>query len=181
MVDYSEAKGGAPYRNEIVVNHLTDPSDSKKGAPARTSIGDSDGSHGQARQFAPTTPPNLTHTKVLSIELCGKRLDHSQTNWNSLVIAMIREAKERTKSNGELAQLVVINFVGGKKTDHGYRFVSDMGISVQQQDANAFWRAACHIAQQLNIPLLVTFVWRQKEDAAFPGVIGQLSVVPRSV
>jgi hypothetical protein len=155
MVDYYEARAGSP-------------------APAASSSGD--GVHEQGRQFAPMTPPNLTHTKILSVELCGKRLDHSQTNWNSLLVATIREAKARTKSANEFKQLVVVNFVIGKKTEEGYRFVSDIGISVQQQDANAAWRAARHIAQQLHIPLFVTFIWRQKEGAAFPGVTGQLSV-----
>jgi hypothetical protein len=161
---------------ESVINRLVDYYEAKSGAPAPAAASEGEGAHEQAREFAPTTPPNLTHTKVLSVELCGKRLDHSQTNWNSLLVATIREAKLRTKSADELKQLVMVNFVNAEKNEDGYRFVSDIGISVQQQDANAAWRAACHIAQQLRIPLLVTFAWRQKEGAAFPGLIGHLSV-----
>lgn len=161
---------------ESVINRLVDYYEAKGVTPAPVASGVDDGANEQARNFAATTPPNLTHTKVLTVELCGKRLDHSQSNWNSLLVATIREAKQRTKSADELKQFVIVNFVNGKKDDDGYRFIPDIGISVQQQDANAAWRATCHIAQRLGVSLLVTFTWRQKEGAAFPGEIGKLSV-----
>jgi len=163
---------------ESVINRMIDSYEATGSpAPNGSSRGsNAGGGHEQARKFAPTTPPDLTHTKIVAVDLCGRRLDHSQTNWFGLLAAAIREAKERTKSAGEFKHLVSVNFVDGKKTDKGYRFVSDIGLSVQQQDANASWRAACHIAQQLRIPLHVTFAWLQNEGAAFPGVVGQISV-----
>lgn len=54
---------------------------------------------------------------------------------------------------------------------------TDVGLSVQGQDANGAWRAALHVAQQLRCPLKVTFIWRDNKDgAAFPGVTGQFSM-----
>lgn len=157
FVDYYEAKGGIP-------------------APAFSDNRSANDDPKKTRQFSPVTPPTLTHTKVLAVEVHGKPLDHSQVTWSGLLFAAIREAKARAKSVNEFKQLVLVNFVDGQKTDEGYRYLSDIGISVQGQDANASWKAACHIAQQLAFQLSVTFIWRQKEGAAFPGVTGQLSV-----
>lgn len=69
-----------------------------------------------------------------------------------------------------------MNFVDGQKNDEGYRYLPDVGISIQGQDANGAWKAACYIAQQLGFPLTVTFVWREKEGAAFPGVTGRFTL-----
>jgi hypothetical protein len=44
--------------------------------------------------------------------------------------------------------------VKGKKEDEGYRYLADVNLSVQGQDANAAW------AKQLNCPFEVIFAWR---------------------
>jgi hypothetical protein len=113
---------------------------------------------------------------VLAVELRGRPLAHGQVNWNGLLNATVREAKARAKSAGELKQLVIVPFVDGQKTDEGYRYLSELGISLQGQDANGAWKAACHIAQKLGLALTATFVWREKEGSAFPGVEGRLSI-----
>ena len=161
---------------ETVVARLIDFFEANKEAsPASAEHGASS----QARGFNPLSPPPLTHTKVLAVEFCGRSLDHSDANWNGLLNAAIRQAKAHAKAKGELKPLIIIPYVESEKTDEGYRFLSDIGISVQGQDANGAWKAACHIAQKLGLPLSVTFVWREKESAAFPGVTGRLSVAPR--
>ena len=158
---------------ETVISRLIDFYETKDGAPVPPSAG---GGTEKVRQFNPASPPSLTHTKVLTIEFCGKPLDHGQANWNGLLNAVVRVAKARAKSASELKQLVIIPFVDGHKVDEGYRVLSDIGISIQGQDANGAWKAAYHIAQRLGLKLVATFVWREKEGAAFPGVTGRLSV-----
>ena len=161
---------------ETVITRLIDFYEARDGAPVDAPA---DGAGGKVRQFNPLSPPVLTHTKVLAVEFCGKPLEHSQANWNGLLNATVREAKGRAKSTTELKQLVVIPHTDGKKVDEGYRFLSELGFSIQGQDANGAWKAACHIAQRLALPLAVTFVWREKEGAAFPGVTGRLSIPAR--
>ena len=56
---------------------------------------------------------------------------------------------------------------------------AELGISVQGQDGNGAWRAACHIAQKLGLALTARFVWREKDGAAFPGISGQFTVPGR--
>ncbi len=161
---------------ETVITRLIDFYEARDGAPMPASATDA---ASKVRQFNPLSPPILTHTKVLAVEFCGKPLEHGQAHWNGLLNAAVREAKARAKSTNELKQLIVIPFVGGQKMNEGYRFLSDVGISVQGQDANGAWKAACHIAQKLGLALTATFVWREKEGAAFPGVTGRLSSVAR--
>ena len=116
---------------ETVINRLIDFFEGREGAPAPVSGG---GGGDRIRQFSPVSPPHLTHTKVLAVEFCGKPLEHREANWNGLLNAAVREAKARAKSAAELKQLVIIPFVDGQKTNEGYRFLSDIGISIQGQD-----------------------------------------------
>jgi hypothetical protein len=84
--------------------------------------------------------------------------------------------KERLAKTDEARRLIIVNFVPGEKKDEGYRFVPELGISVQGQDAKDSWKGASHIAKQLGVPVEVEFLWRMKEGAEFPGVTGRLSV-----
>jgi hypothetical protein len=163
---------------ESVINRLADYYETKGGAPIPASA-NGGGDLQNVRQFNPVAPPDLTHTKVLTIEFNGKPLEHGRVNWGGLLVDAIREAKRKAKSPSDFKRLVTVNYVERQKENEGYKFLSDIGISVQGQDANSAWRAACHIAQQLGCQLLVTFVWREKEDAAFPGVTGQFSIQAR--
>lgn len=162
---------------ESVINRLLDAYETKSGTPVPP--GDS-GDTSTARQFNPNTPPDLTHTKLLAIEFDGKPLARGDANWNGLLNAAIRAARAKAKSTAELKKLVIVNFVEGQKSDEGYRFLSDVGISVQGQDANGAWRGASHVAQQLGCDLKATFIWREKEDAAFPGTMGQFHISGRA-
>lgn len=161
---------------ETIINRMVDFYESKEGS--RSSLSDVDG-HENVRQFNPVSPPDLTHTKVLSIEFCGRVFDRNQTNWAALLIAAIREAKASTKSLKELKPLLLVPFVEGQKTVEGYQFYPDLGISVQGQDARGAWKAIAHIARELGRPVTVTFVWREKEGASFPGVTGRFSIPGR--
>ncbi len=161
---------------ETVIARLIDSYESRDGAPVPAAAD----AGGTVRQFNPLSPPNLTHTKVLSIEFCGQALERKQARWNGLLDAAVRVAKSRAKSATELKQFVTIPFIDGQKVDEGYRYLPDLGISVQGQDANGAWRAACHTAQKLGLALVVTFIWREKEGAAFSGITGRFNMPAHS-
>lgn len=164
---------------ETVIGRLIDFYESRDGAPVPASPDGAGGNAGgKVRQFNPASPPSLTHTKVLAVEFCGIPLEHGEANWNGLLNAAVRVAKSRAKSVSELKQFVIIPFVEGQKVDEGYRYFPELGISVQGQDANGAWKAIRHIAQKLGLQLTTTFIWREKEGAAFPGVTGRFVVQP---
>jgi hypothetical protein len=130
----------------------------------------------RVRQFDPAVPPNLAHTTVKSIELCGRILKPNETYWNTLLIATLREAKSRGTGPDELGELVLGNCLVGRKEDEGYRFYKDLGLSIQGQDSNAAWRATYHIANKLCLPLKVAFAWQDNSKSAFPGSPGTFVV-----
>ncbi len=91
-------------------------------------------------------------------------------------IAMVELAATKAKPGEEVAELVIVNRVIGPKANNGYRFVPSAGISVQGQDANAYWKAVSHIANKLNVSVKVFFRWYDNEKAAKPGETGKLSL-----
>jgi hypothetical protein len=94
---------------------------------------------------------------------------------DGLLNTAIRAARAKAKSAAEQKKLVIVNFVEGQKSDEGYRFLSDVGISVQGQDANGAWRGACHVAQQIGCELKTTFIWREKGRCCVSGDDGTVS------
>jgi hypothetical protein len=126
------------------------------------------------RAFDAKSPPNLKHTKLLSAKIEGASIPPT---WNGLLFDMIRRIRrEQIARSDEARRLIIINFTTGKKEDEGYKFVPELGISVQGQDANDAWRGASHIAQRLGLHIEADFLWRMKEGSAFPGVTGRLSI-----
>lgn len=128
---------------------------------------------GAMKDFDPSSPPNLTHTKVLSIHFNRNKLPREETNWNALLNEAIRVAKKHSKSAEELHRVILANFVVGKKEDDGYRYLNDVNLSVQGQDANSAWKAFFNIARLLQLPFEVVFAWRLKPEASHPGVTGR--------
>jgi hypothetical protein len=138
------------------------------GAPAK------EGHTFPERLIDPRVMPNLTHTKVLDALIDGEAI--TKANWNSLLDEMLRRAMKRVTSFEELRQLCPVNIVKGRKEDEGYGYLSDIDISVQGQDANGACRALVTAAQGVGVSLDITFMWRSKDSAAFPGERARLSV-----
>ena len=156
---------------ETVINRLIDAYETKGNTPSQGSGGET-----KIKVFNPSAPPDLTHTKVLSAMVNGSTLGHGQDNWNGVLNAVVHLAWAQASSTDAFKKLMAVNFVDGQKTDEGYRFLADLGISVQGQDANGAWRGVAHIAKKLGLPVTVTFAWREKAGAAFPGVTGSLAL-----
>jgi hypothetical protein len=127
----------------------------------------------EPRRFDALSPPDLTHTKLLSAKLNGTYL--REVKWNQLLVEAIRRARKHASTDDQLRRLIPVNFVTGKRDNDGYHFYSDIGLSVQGQEANTAWKGAHHIARQLGISIEAEFQWRVKDGAAHPGVTGRLS------
>lgn len=127
------------------------------------------------KRYDPNNPPDLTHTKVLAAEFDGV----SATNWNDLVDTAHRQAMKRLKSYETLNASSLSNMVGGKRTDSGFHYLSDINVSIQAIGAGLAWRNAAHLARKLGLPVRVDFEWRDKAQAAFPGKRGHLEWAPK--
>ncbi len=163
---------------ETVISRLLDIYEANRNEPAIPAISPSvrvNEFRTAIRDFSPLAPPELKHSKVGQVILAGKELSHADTNWNKLLAATIREAVARKKNVHEVRQLIIVNSITGRKEDEGYRYLSDVGLSVQGQDANAAWRAALHIAKNIGCDLSVVFTWPENPELAYPGVTGRLN------
>ncbi|WP_407637112.1 T4SS efffector SepA family protein [Komagataeibacter kakiaceti] len=129
--------------------------------------------------FNPFTPPDLTHTKLINVEIDGKPPLRSETTWNGLLNLFVRKVAMAATNREDLQKNMVVRFVKGLKTDEGYRHLADVDISVQGQDANGAWRAISHAARTLGCSLKVRFVWRDRANVAFPGTTGEFYIPAR--
>lgn len=118
----------------------------------------------------PNRPDDLRHTRVREASFCGE----SARNWNELVQVAHRVAFRKTGSYDSLRRITIANIVNGPESDRGFVFLSDIGLSVQNVEANKAWRDALHLAKKLEGSIQATFDWRDKEGAAHRGQSGLL-------
>ena len=153
---------------DSVVNRLIDAFEANSSGPLKAAP-----SASSALDAA--SPPNLAFTTVHNVVLNGVRLPSSESKWNGLMIAAIQQAK-KSMTTEEIDKLVIINHVLGKKTDIGYKYLADVGISVQGQDANHAWKATYEILKELKISAEIEFSWQNNPKASSPGARGKFVV-----
>lgn len=148
------------------------------GSPSTTPPPVSSQTARMVQEFNPDAPPDLRHTRVLAARFAGQ----AATGWNKLVHMAHKEAMSRVGSLDVLRDATTSNFIVGRasseETKKGYRYVPDIGISIQNVDAGHAWSNTLRLARYLHVEVRVDFEWMQKSDAAFPGEAGQLGWKP---
>ena len=127
------------------------------------------------REVDPRRLPDLTHTKVLAARLGDDEIE--KPNWNKLLDRLVVRAMRDAGSFGKLAQMCPANMVRGRKTEDGYRHLSEIDVSVQGLPANEACTALVETARQISMGLEVTFKWRDKEGAAYPTETARLTTL----
>ena len=122
----------------------------------------------------PQDLPNLTHTTIIDASLSGQSL--VKPNWTMLFDNLLISAMRQVDNFFELRKLCSVNMVQGRKKDNGYRHLVEIDISVQGMSANNTCRAIVAVAQNLNIELEITLMWRSKVGALHPDEKGRLCV-----
>jgi len=126
------------------------------------------------RTWDPFDHPSLTHTKVTLATIDSHSL--RSPNWNALLDETLRVARKMSGSVTFVRKYANVNIVDGKKVGEGYHYLSDVGFSVQGQDANDAWRAVAQMAKRLGLAVEVHFFWRHKDGAALPGENGMFKL-----
>jgi hypothetical protein len=129
---------------------------------------------GSEKRIDPRALPSLTHTKMLDASIGGTSV--SRPNWNGVLDDMLRRAMKELKDFDKLRRICPVNLFKGRKNDEGYTHLPDIDVSVQGQDANGACRGIVTAAQALGLEVNIGFMWRHKEEAAFPGEHGRLFV-----
>ena len=125
------------------------------------------------RKFDPLNPPDLLHTRCR-----GVFGTESFSKWNDLMrIAHIQAAK-KAGSFEALRTVTIAQIRKGNHADNGFRYVPEIGISLQGVDAIRAWNYSLKLAQYLGVILSITIEWRNNNKAEHPGESGLLEWKP---
>ena len=125
------------------------------------------------QRFDAFRPPDLFHTRAR-----GAFGSKTFSNWNELVRIAHIAAFAKAKSFSELKAVTHAQIRNGSHTDSGYRFLPEIGVSVQGVDANHAWMYSLRLAQYLETPIRALIEWRHNDKAAYPGAQGVLEWSP---
>jgi hypothetical protein len=126
-----------------------------------------------AKKLDPVHPPDLFHTRAR-----GTFGIVPFSNWNDLVRIAHTAAFKKAGSFDQLRDVTHAQIAKGERSDSGYKFVDEIGVSIQGVDANHAWQHALRLAKYLRQPLRAIVEWRHNPKAAHPGDLGILEFVP---
>jgi hypothetical protein len=126
--------------------------------------------------FDPANPPSLAFTTCTQIVISGDQLAKGDTYWNTMMYQMIRTVQKQKGFDAKqlFSMIDIANAEMGKKEDNGYKFLPDVGLSVQGQDSNAAFRQAYSLAVLNGIKFTVFFNWQNNEKAVYPNQRGYI-------
>lgn len=131
---------------------------------------------GNTMHFDPNNAPPLGFTTLTQVVLNGEQFAKADTYWNKVMNRVIIEAAKAGNDADALFKMLTINAAIGEKTDNGYTYLPEAGLSVQGQDSNAAFRQAFQLAEALRINLKVYFYWQDNEKAAYPNQRGLFEI-----
>lgn len=126
-----------------------------------------------AKKLDPIRPPDLFHTRARGI--FGNT---PFSNWNDLVRIAHIAALKKAGTFDELRPVTHAQIAEGERSDSGYKFIKEIGLSIQGVDANHAWQHALRLAKYVQRPVRVVVEWRHNPKAAYPGETGILEFVP---
>lgn len=128
------------------------------------------------REFDADSPPSLKHTTVLSAKVDGQSMPRGQNYWNNIMQEATRRAALAGKSTDEIFMNSTAHVSMEERSDNGFKFIPEAGISVQGQNSDNAWRQILAMAKLGGFPVAVEFRWQQNDDAAYPGQSGSLAI-----
>ncbi len=123
---------------------------------------------GRMMIFDPATPPQLNFTNCVQVIINGKKLTKGESYWNTIMNVMIREVYSKGHNAQAIYDMLFVNAAVGEKTENGYKFLPEVGLSVQGQDSNAAFRQAYQLAEMHGITFEIWFAWQDNDKAAYP-------------
>ena len=116
--------------------------------------------------------PGLTFTKPLAASVNGKAIQSPR--WSAILLTMIGQVKAKGFEGERLVRELAIPAKPEVYEEEGYKYYSELGISVQGQSAADAWKEVDRLANKWRIPVKVEFWWRQNPKAQYPGKTGVL-------
>lgn len=119
------------------------------------------------------TAPGLSFTKPLAASINGKAVPNPR--WSTVLLTIIAQVKAKGIEGEKLVRELGVPAKAEHYEEEGFRYHSDLGISVQGQSASDCWKEVDRLAKKWRIPVVVEFQWRQNPKAQYPGKTGVLS------
>lgn len=116
--------------------------------------------------------PSLTFTKPMKATIDGSTI--KKPNWATILHAMMARVKAQGFEGERLVRELGVPSKTASYDDEGYKYIPELGISVQGQSAVDAWKEVDRLAKKWRIPVTVEFVWRQNPRAQHPGEAGVL-------
>lgn len=126
-----------------------------------------------ALQYNGNEHPDLTHSRIRAVFL-NEHFEAKIKTWKELRSEVLIRALRFKPEIGQRLSGVL----QGTKHNQGYAFHSDVGFSIQAQDANDSWRSVVTVAREMGWAVRVDFEWMDKAAAANPGASAELIVHP---
>ena len=108
--------------------------------------------------------PDLTFTKIISVSLNGITI--TANKWKLLRDAVIRLGISKGVN---MDSVTSVRTVSENKSDEGFEFYEDLGISIQGQSAKDSWKTCSDICSLIDANVEVLVQWRDNNKAAYPG------------
>lgn len=124
------------------------------------------------KQITPSSLADVRHTTVTRARVDG--VDTARY-WNSALVEVLSKVKAKMPLD-EATRGLPINISSSKKLNHGYKWHSSLGVSVQGVAANEAVKTIASLAKRFGIDIKIEFEWQDKAEAAFPGQMGLLTV-----
>lgn len=160
---------------DTVIARLLDAYETQQGDQPKKS-GEPLKTEGRVMFFHPHNPPPLGFTTVTEVVVDGQNLPKEECYWNKIMERMVREAAKRNHSAKAIDQMLFANSTIGEKSNNGYHFIQEAGVSVQYLDANGASRQSFDLAEKLGVSLKVDFYWQPNEKAVHPNSRGVLEI-----
>ena len=118
------------------------------------------------------TSPNLTFSKPIKGTIDNKPVNNP--NWTTLLHTMIAVIKALGLEGERLVQELGVTAKPFRFEDDSYRYIPELGISIQRQSAVDAWREIDRLAQKWTVPVEIKIIWRDNPRAEHPGKTGVL-------
>lgn len=132
---------------------------------------------GDVLHLNPDSHASLSHTRLLEAAIDARAVHRPK--WNVVREEIHILALKRLGSFGAIQKASGANLRQGKYEDNGYKYLPSADLSIQGVGADLAWDHCLRLARAINVPITVTFEWRDKEGAAHRGKRGILEWNPK--
>jgi len=122
--------------------------------------------NGKGLHFDLHSVPSVKFTTINSAKVDGKPA--GQKYWNNILEDMIVACSKKGVAIKDIMDAMIANCQPGIHAENGFRYVKAANFSFQGLEANRAYKNIVELAEKFEIPVEISVIWQDKEDAALP-------------